>query len=148
VLRDTLRTYVPSLGQHLGQQVQEGNGRTTTTAQQATARPRKMTPVRTDIPDFTAYEADFRHHHRTHLAHTGISYEHFIPAYRYGYNLARNARVQGRDWATIEPEARRFWEDRNPGTWEQFKESVHYAWDRVHEDEGIATGRQSSVVGP
>jgi hypothetical protein len=33
---------------------------------------------------------------------------------------------------TIETEARREWELRHEDAWEEFKDAVRYAWDRVH----------------
>jgi hypothetical protein len=50
--------------------------------------------------------------------------------FRYGYDLASDSRYQG-DWSTVEADARRGWEEKNPGTWEQVKDSVRYSWDKV-----------------
>jgi hypothetical protein len=36
-----------------------------------------------------------------------------------------------REWATVEPDARRDWEQRHKGTWEEFKEAIRHAWDQV-----------------
>ena len=47
-----------------------------------------------------------------------------------GYTLANDPRYQG-SWAKVEPEARSHWEERNPGTWEQFKDAVHHAWMKI-----------------
>jgi len=81
--------------------------------------------------DFAAYESDFRTHYSAALASRGSSYEHWAPAYRYGYDLASDPRSRGRDWATVEPEARRQWEARHRGTWEEVKDAVRYAWDKI-----------------
>jgi len=53
------------------------------------------------------------------------------PAYRYASDLARDERYQHADWSEIEPHARRGWEEQNEGTWEQFKDAVRSAWDKV-----------------
>jgi hypothetical protein len=81
--------------------------------------------------DFGRYESDFRSHYQTTAANTGYSYDQYAPVYRYGYGLANDPMYRDRDWSTIESDARRRWEERNPGTWEQFKESVRYAWDKA-----------------
>ena len=70
---------------------------------------------------FEEYEADFQRHHRS--ARPGPeSYAHYAPAYRYGYTLATDPRYAGRDWLTIEAEARREWEARHHGTWDESKD--------------------------
>jgi uncharacterized protein (TIGR02271 family) len=80
---------------------------------------------------FEAYDANFRSHYQTSLASRGQAYERWSPGYRYGYELASDRRYAGRDWAAIEPEARRDWEARHQGTWEEFKDTIRYAWDSV-----------------
>lgn len=77
------------------------------------------------------YANDFRTHYDTHYAHSGYTYDQYTPAYRYGYTLATNDQFRDYDWDRLEPEARRNWESRNPNTWEQFKDAVRDAWDRV-----------------
>jgi uncharacterized protein (TIGR02271 family) len=80
---------------------------------------------------FETYEADFRHHYTTAASSRGQAYEHWAPAYRYGYTLAGDRRYAGRDWTAIEADARRDWEARHQGTWEEFKDTIRYAWDQV-----------------
>ncbi len=80
---------------------------------------------------FEAYGADFRHHYQTTFASRGQAYEHWAPAYRYGYDLAADPRSRGRDWEAIEAEARRQWEEGHAGTWEEVKDAVRYAWDKI-----------------
>jgi uncharacterized protein (TIGR02271 family) len=84
-----------------------------------------------DVRGFDAYEADFRGHYTTSLAGWGHPYERWSPGYRYGYELAHDPRYAGHDWAAIEADARRDWEGRYQGTWEEFKDTIRYAWDRV-----------------
>src|SRR4029453_1267929 len=69
--------------------------------------------------DFATYAPDWRQHHGTTFMHRG-AYADYEPAYRYGYALAGNARYRGRDWPAVEADARRDWESRHGGTWEQF----------------------------
>jgi uncharacterized protein (TIGR02271 family) len=77
------------------------------------------------------YMEDWRGHYNTNYANSGYTFEQFTPAYRYGYNLANNQQYRGRQWTEIESDARMQWEERNPGTWDQFKDSVRNAWERV-----------------
>jgi uncharacterized protein (TIGR02271 family) len=80
---------------------------------------------------FDAYDADFSSHYKTTLAGRGHAYERWAPAYRYGYDLASDRRYTGSDWTAIEPDARRRWEEGHQGTWEEFKDTIRYAWDKV-----------------
>jgi uncharacterized protein (TIGR02271 family) len=80
---------------------------------------------------YDAYDADFRTHFQTAYANSGYTYDQFAPTYRYGYNLAHSERTHGKDWNAIQADARKTWEERNPGTWEQFKDSIQYAWDKA-----------------
>jgi uncharacterized protein (TIGR02271 family) len=45
--------------------------------------------------------------------------------------LARDRRYGKSDWEGVEPEARRRWEKDHPGAWEEFKDTVRSAWDKV-----------------
>jgi uncharacterized protein (TIGR02271 family) len=58
-------------------------------------------------------------------------FEHYEPAYRYGSALAREARYRDAVWGDVEPHAKRAWEEQNTGTWDQFKDAVRSAWDKV-----------------
>jgi hypothetical protein len=82
-----------------------------------------------DVRGFDTYDADFRRHYTTSLASRGHSYEHWAPAYRYGYTLAGDPRYRGRDWTAIEPEARRDWEASHQGPWDEVKDTIRYAWE-------------------
>jgi hypothetical protein len=81
--------------------------------------------------DFSAYEPEFRSHYDTAFAQHGSAYDRWAPAYQYGYDIATESRYRDRDWASIEPEARRDWEQHHRGTWEEFKEAIRYSWDKV-----------------
>jgi uncharacterized protein (TIGR02271 family) len=82
-------------------------------------------------PGFATYETDFRTNCTTVFATKGLPYERCEPAYRYGYTLATDPRYAGKDWTAFEPEARREWEGRHQGAWEDFKDAIRYAWERV-----------------
>ena len=81
--------------------------------------------------DFTGYDREFRSHYDTAFARRGVPYDRWVPAYRYGYDVANDPRYRDRDWATVETDAQREWEQRHQGTWEEFKEAVRYGWDKV-----------------
>jgi uncharacterized protein (TIGR02271 family) len=85
----------------------------------------------TSASGYDAYDADFRTHFQSSYANSGYTYDQYAPTYRYGYNLASSDRNRGQDWNAIEADARQTWEGRNPGTWEQFKGSIRYAWEKA-----------------
>lgn len=78
-------------------------------------------------------EADeaYRRHFEQTLANQGYAFDDSRPAYRYGERLAQSDRFSGRDWSQIEPEARRLFEERNPGKWEQFEPAVHEGYNHA-----------------
>ena len=78
---------------------------------------------------YAEIESNFRDHHYTNAALHHGPYEHYRLVYRYGYDLGTDQRYRDADWSTVEQVARPPWEERNPGTWEQFKETIRYAWD-------------------
>lgn len=67
----------------------------------------------------------------------GYTWEQFSPAYRLGYNLANDPRLTNETWLAIEDYARNEWERNNPGTWNQFKDVVRYAW-QLHKSKHYA----------
>ena len=80
---------------------------------------------------YESFDNDFRSYYTSNLAKSGYTYEQFNPVFRYGYDLQSDKRYAGKDWSAIEANTRTTWEERNPGTWEQFKDSIRYAWDRA-----------------
>ncbi len=80
---------------------------------------------------FETYDPDFRKDYEVNYAIVGAPYERYAPLYRYGYNLATAQQFSNKDWLTVEPEAKSAWEEHNPGTWDQVKNAVRHAWDRV-----------------
>jgi hypothetical protein len=81
--------------------------------------------------DFESYDADFRTHYQDNFATTGYSYDQYNQVYRYGYSLGADQRYRTSEWDVIEREANRAWEERNPGTWDQFKGAIQYAWAKA-----------------
>lgn len=80
---------------------------------------------------FTSYDADFRNHYSTASFGNEYSYEQVQPAYRYGYTLSSDQRYKGRSWNDVENDVRTNWESSNQGTWDKFKDSIRYAWERA-----------------
>lgn len=85
----------------------------------------------TGTADFASYDSDFRSYYDTNFASSGATYEQYTPAFRYGYGLAGDERYRNKQWNAIEATARSDWEATNKGSWEQFKDSVRYAWQRA-----------------
>ena len=61
-------------------------------------------------------------------------YDRFRPGYRYGYEAAQHH--SGRNWDEAESDLRRGWDSyehrgAEPSAWEEIKEAVRDAWDRV-----------------
>jgi len=85
----------------------------------------------TNVSGYDSYDAGFRKNWQSNYANSGMTYERYQPAYRYGYSLANDQRYRGRNWNEIESDVRRDWESQNQGPWENFKDSIRYAWDQV-----------------
>jgi uncharacterized protein (TIGR02271 family) len=80
---------------------------------------------------FEGYEEDFRSNFQQSFPGDDYTYDQVKPVYRYGQSLASENR--GADWDAIEPRARSRWEERNPGTWDKFKNAARYAWDKTRD---------------
>lgn len=91
--------------------------------------------------DFAAYEPQYRQHYDRSLVATGYTYNQYLPAYRYGYNLATDSRYQDRNWTDVQAEAREGWEDYNEGTWQEFKDAVRHGWEQVKDAVGADEDR-------
>jgi hypothetical protein len=88
-------------------------------------------PLNAASTDFDRYDSDFRRNFQQSFPGGQYTYDQVKPVYRYGHSLANQSR--GADWNAVEPGARRRWEERNPGTWDRFKNAARYAWDRARE---------------
>jgi hypothetical protein len=83
-------------------------------------------------------ETNFHRHYYTYYSHSPYSYGRYLPAYRYGYKLAKDSPYTHRDWNDVSEEAARDWDDRFEGAWNDFKEAVRHGWE-----EGKRTVRQA-----
>ena len=80
---------------------------------------------------FEAFETDYRSNFQQSFPGGEYTYDQVKPVYRYGHSLASEHR--GADWNTVETDARRRWEERNPGTWDKFKDAARFAWDKARD---------------
>ena len=72
---------------------------------------------------------DYRTHFST--SNTGGDYARHEPAYNYGRQLANDPTYGTGDWNSNESSYRSRWEEKNPGTWDEFKSSVKHAYDKA-----------------
>lgn len=84
-----------------------------------------------DTTGYKTLEREYRSYYERNLADSGYSYEQYQPVFQYGHDLTSDARYQGRSWTEIEGDARSSWEASNPNTWDRFKDSIRYAWERA-----------------
>ena len=80
---------------------------------------------------FDAYKDQFKDFYAKHLAKSGVTFESLGPTFRYGHGLAIREPFRSSPWSAVASDARRIWEEKNPGTWDQSKAVVHYAWETV-----------------
>ena len=78
-------------------------------------------------------DQEFRAHYDSNFANSRYGYNEYLPAYRYGHNLANYAPYQDRSWNEVESEVRNRWEETNRGTWEDVKDAVRYGWNQVRD---------------
>jgi stress response protein YsnF len=83
------------------------------------------------VRSFAEYGDEFRGYYTQRLAKSGLGYDKYSLAFRFGYGLAANEPFRSQPWETIEPDVRQLWEEKNPGTWGQLKDAVRFAWERV-----------------
>ncbi|NIA52061.1 YsnF/AvaK domain-containing protein [Massilia sp. TW-1] len=81
--------------------------------------------------DDTYYRNDWQQNY----ASLGGTYDDYAPAYRYGYDMRRDARYQGRNWDDVESSLRSDWDARygsaGASTWERMKAAVRSGWNRM-----------------
>ncbi len=86
---------------------------------------------------FTSYDTDFRNHFKG-MNVSGANYDQYQPVYQYGYNLGTDQNYTGQEWNAIETNARKQWEVKNPNTWDRFKDSIRYGWEKSRNQAGSA----------
>ncbi len=85
-------------------------------------------------------DEDFRRDFTSRYGTSGVNYDTYAPAYRYGYDMASDPRYQGRDFSQVEDDLRSDYGRRYPNsTWDKMKDSIRYGWNKV-------TGKSSSAT--
>ncbi len=92
----------------------------------------EVQPLQGGAPDDDTY---YRNDWQTNYASLGGTYDDYAPAYRYGNEMRRDARYQGRNWDDVESDLRSDWDTRYGGsgssTWERMKAAVRSGWNRM-----------------
>ena len=88
----------------------------------------KVEQVGAEASGFEAHETDYRSNFQQSFPGGEYTFDQVKPVYQYGHTLASQHR--GADWNSVEGTARQRWEERNPGTWDKFKNAARYAWER------------------
>lgn len=100
--------------------------------------------------DFAAFEPDFRAHWQESYNRPGTTPDDplaqgtadffvYLPAYRYGYELALKPDMHTQEWDEVDVVARAQWEQDHDRPWDEVREAVRYAWMRTREDSGADT---------
>lgn len=77
-------------------------------------------------------DTDFRSDFQSRYGASGGSYETYLPAYRYGYEMASDPRYRGRSFDDVETDLRKDYGQRYPDSaWERMKDAIRYGWNRV-----------------
>ena len=87
-----------------------------------------------DRLSWTDEDSYWRDNYRTrpYASSAQRDYDYYQPGYRYGYEAAN--RYRDRNWTDVENDLSRDWntyEHRGTSTWEQMKDAVRDAWDRI-----------------
>jgi len=89
------------------------------------------------LDKFVAHESRFKDHYQSHFLASHYEYHQYRPAYQRGFELGLDPRYGKKDWSSVEPEARRTWDEPTMGLWNQYKDAVRYGWEQ-----GVALGRK------
>lgn len=92
----------------------------------------EVQPLQGSASDDDTY---YRNDWQTNYASLGGTYDDYAPAYRYGNEMRRDARYQGRNWDDVESDLRSDWDTRygssGSSTWERMKAAVRSGWNRM-----------------
>ncbi len=81
-----------------------------------------------EIPAGRPFEASrYEEHFKKTFEPEGFTLASLAPAYEYGERLRYAA--SGSDWSTVEGNAKKLWESKNPGTWDRFCEAIRAGWN-------------------
>lgn len=82
-------------------------------------------------------DAMLREQYDANFANSGMSYDAFGPAYRFGTEMARNSRYSRGDWSMAEADLRSQWESTYPdeaSSWDRIKAAVRRGWESLTGD--------------
>lgn len=82
---------------------------------------------------YAEYEDGFQRHYQENYAATGVPYNKYQQAYRFGLgramDLAHDERLRQEVWTDYQQELRRYWELEYPNQpWAEVEAAVHYGW--------------------
>lgn len=81
--------------------------------------------------EYPKFRDSFEAHYAESLRGSGLPFEKYEPAYRYGYDLGIDPETREGVWADMEPAVRKYYEteyaDGEPD-WEHYREAAHHAW--------------------
>jgi hypothetical protein len=92
------------------------------------------------------HDSYWRNTYNTRPYAAGRDYEYLRGGYRYGFDAAN--RYKGRSWDEVESDLSRDWntyEHRGQSTWENVKDAVRDAWNRLTGDTEHTTVRSGST---
>ena len=84
--------------------------------------------------EYGEYRAGFEAHHTETLRESGTPFEHYEPAYLYGYGLAIDPAYNTHGWEDVEPEVRAYYETEYTDgrlPWEHYRDATAHAWHNV-----------------
>jgi hypothetical protein len=81
-------------------------------------------------PDYRAKRnrEAFRRHYDVIYGDARYPFEHYMPAYVMGHELAEEPVYRDQAWEDAKPAVRRVWEERHGSTWKDYKEAVRHGW--------------------
>lgn len=79
---------------------------------------------------FVNHDSSFKAHYQSHYATSGYDFNHYRLAYKYGFDLARDPDNRKMEWGSLEPEARKNWNEKLMGLWSEHRQAVVYGWEQ------------------
>ncbi|HEX4769897.1 MAG TPA: YsnF/AvaK domain-containing protein [Bryobacteraceae bacterium] len=77
-------------------------------------------------------DSDFHSDFQQRYGATGGDYETYLPAYRYGYDMASNPQYRGRSFDDVESDLRTDYGRRYPNSaWDRMKDAIRHGWNKV-----------------
>lgn len=77
------------------------------------------------------HHAAFLNHYQRWMGNGGLPFDHYLPAYQFGYDLGNAPGSSHTTWAEAEREARQAWDREARSSWEQFKQAIRYGWEKA-----------------